>query len=285
MKKSLHKEYIISPQPFLPEIVSSLLWELEPEGIVEEETLLRVYVKNDSCIEVKSIEILLNRLVEEKLLNSFNISESLIENKNWNEEWEKSIEPIEVTERIVIKPSFKNYEGKIGQIIITIDPKMSFGTGEHQTTKLVIQLLEKFVEKDAKVLDIGTGTGVLAIASIKLGAKSALAIDNDEWCIENAEENILLNDVNESCKFSLSEITDVNEFDFELIIANIQKNVLVDIATSIKERTKKNGLLILSGLLIQDEKDIVDVYSKLGFSFLEVKQMDEWISLVFRLSV
>ncbi len=284
MKKNTHKEFIISSEPFLPELLSGLLWELETEGIVEDENSLKLYANEKSDVNVKSIEILLNRMIEEKLILSFNIIESSIENKNWNEEWEKGITPIEVTDKIVIKPSFKQYDEKKGQIIITIDPKMSFGTGEHQTTKLVLQLLENYTPLKGKILDVGTGTGILAIAAIKLGAKSALAIDNDEWCIENAEENILMNDVNHSCKFSLAEINNINEYDFDLIIANIQKNVLIEIAPEIKKHLKVNGYIILSGLLIQDENDILDIYGKLGFAIIDKKQMDEWIAMILQLN-
>ena len=131
-----------------------------------------------------------------------------------------------------------------------------------------------------KVLDVGTGTGILSITAIKLGADSATAIDNDEWCLENIQENCNLNNVSDKIFIKISELESVEEKDFDLILANIQKNVLQDIAGEIIKRLKKNGLVILSGLLIEDEKDIKEKYNEL--KLIDKKQMGEWLSLVLR---
>jgi ribosomal protein L11 methyltransferase len=160
---------------------------------------------------------------------------------------------------------------------------MSFGTGEHQTTKLVLQFLEKNVKNGIKVLDVGSGTGVLAIAAVKLGAESAIAIDNDEWCCENGRENCRLNSVDKAVDVRLGEIKDIAGNNFDLITANIQKNILLDIAEEIKNRLKPGGLLILSGLLYNDEADIVKKYSSLNFEMLEKKSLDEWMAVKLRL--
>ena len=155
-------------------------------------------------------------------------------------------------QKIIIKPSFKDYIAKEGEIVITIDPKMSFGTGEHQTTKLVLQMLEKYVKPEMKILDVGAGTGILSIAAIKLGAASAVAIDTDEVCYENCKENCELNGVADHIKILTSGINDVRENDFDLILANIQNNVLLEISNEIKKRLIKNKTVILSGLLGQN---------------------------------
>ena len=221
-----YKEYIIKTSPFIPDIISGILWELKISGVNEENDLLKIFTDYDSTVTKDEINTLLQKAIDENIISSFIIEEYSYEYKNWNQEWEKGISVIEVSDKITIKPSFKNYENKQNKIVITIDPKMSFGTGEHETTKLVIQLLEKHLEKGGKVLDVGTGTGILAIAAVKLGAQSVLAIDNDDWCIENAEENSVLNNVNKKIKIKLSEIKDIAEKDFDIILANIQKNIL-----------------------------------------------------------
>jgi ribosomal protein L11 methyltransferase len=164
------KEFIITAEPFIPEILSGALWQLDINGINEDVNCLKVFADGKSKINSKEISSALQKLIEHKMLINFNVEEYLIEDKNWNEEWEKNTNVIEATERIIIKPTFRNYDKKEGQIIITIDPKMSFGTGEHQTTKLMLKLIEKNIQKNMKVLDVGTGTGVLAIASVLLGA-------------------------------------------------------------------------------------------------------------------
>jgi ribosomal protein L11 methyltransferase len=160
---------------------------------------------------------------------------------------------------------------------------MSFGTGEHQSTQLSLLFLEKYVKEGMKILDVGTGTAVLAIASIKLGADKVIAIDNDECCYENSIENCEVNSVKEEVDIRLCEIKDVNEKNFNLIVANIQRDILLQIKNEIQNRLAKNGILILSGLLIQDQTEIQKEYESLGFTFLDSKISGEWISLVFQL--
>ncbi len=276
-----YKEFTITAEPFNPELISGLMWELDISGVNEEVNCLKIFAAEDSNVRTEDIKLLLQRLVEEKMLFKFSVEEFYIEDKNWNEEWEKSVNVIEVSDRLVIKPSFRNYTAKPGQIIITIDPKMSFGTGEHQTTKLVLQLLEKYVKKEMKMLDVGSGTGVLAIAAVKLGVSSAVAVDNDEWCFGNAIENCEVNSAAAQIEVKLGEIKNVQGNNFDLITANIQKNILLDIASEIKEKLKPGGILILSGLLFSDENDIMIKYSSLGFQFVEKKSLDEWIAMVF----
>ncbi len=276
-----YKEFIITSEPFNPEILSGILWELEISGINEEVNCLKVFADVSSGVDSEKISLLLQKLKNEKMLFSFNVEENILEGKNWNEEWEKSINVIEVSERIIIKPTFRNYDAKPGQIIISIDPKMSFGTGEHQTTKLVLRFLEKYVSKGAKVLDVGSGTAVLAIAAVKLGAASALAVDNDEWCHKNGKENCELNNVSDKIDVRLGVIRDIAEKDFDLILANIQKNVLMEIAEELKNRLSRNGILILSGLLASDEDDIKKEYEKPGLQMIDKNQMGEWIGVVF----
>jgi len=159
---------------------------------------------------------------------------------------------------------------------------MSFGTGEHQTTKLVLSLLEKYIKPGNKVLDVGSGTGILAIASVKLGAVSAIALDSDETCFDNCIENCSLNNVTDYVKTVTGENVSIEENNFDLILANIQKNVLLEIADKIKLKTVAGALVILSGLLAEDEKYIVSHYTKIGFQKTDFAIMDEWLALVFR---
>ncbi|MDP3148892.1 MAG: 50S ribosomal protein L11 methyltransferase [Ignavibacteria bacterium] len=274
-------EVIIDTDPFNPEELSGLLWELNPLGIVENDDALVISFDADESID-QTVKDFLQELVEKKVINSFSYSINEIEEKNWNEEWEKNLKVIKVTDKIVIKPSFREYSPSEGEIVITIDPKMSFGTGEHQTTKLMLSMCEKHIEKKTKVLDVGTGTGVLAIASVMLGADYALGIDNDEWCYENALENIDQNHVYGKVEFRLAEVGNISEHDFDCLLANIQKDVLLIIAKDIVSKVKAGGKVILSGLLYTDEADICDCYTQLGLSLSDKMQLDEWIALVFK---
>jgi len=274
-------EVTIETDPFNAEELSGLLWGLQPLGILENDLSLSVsFDVNNNLNQI--VESFLQQLVEGEVINSFTFSIREVEEINWNEEWEKNLKVIKVTDRIVIKPSFREYFSTTEEVVITIDPKMSFGTGEHQTTKLMLSMCEKYVKPGMKVIDVGTGTGVLAIASVLLGANYALGIDNDEWCYENALENIDQNHVLGKVEFRLAEIGNLAEHDFDLLLANIQKDVLLLIAKDISTKVKEGGTIILSGLLFSDEADIFECYTKLGLSNIDKMQLDEWISLVFK---
>jgi ribosomal protein L11 methyltransferase len=274
--------FTIISKPFLPEILSSLLWELPITGLTEEADSVKIFSNTENFIDEIEISSLLEKLVNEKLINSFIITKEVIENKNWNELWEKGRDIIRVSNRIVIKPTFKGYSPNKNEIVLTIDPKMSFGTGEHQTTKLVLRLLEKIVTTGIKVLDVGAGTGILAIAAVKLGASKAVAVDFDEVCYENCLENCSLNDVSDNVEILTGSIDDVYEDKFDIVFANIHKNVLLEIADKIKSKLAENRKVILSGLLKDDQSVIEKKYHSTGFSTEMIETMDDWIAIVLK---
>ncbi len=280
MKKSF-KEFIITAEPFNAEILSSILWELNIDGINEEVNCLKVFAR-DETVTIQSIENELQHLKENNLLRNFSVQENFIAERNWNEDWEKSREVVRVTDRIIIKPTFKDYEPKQNEIVLTLDPKMSFGTGDHQTTKICLSFLEKYVKPGMKILDAGSGTAILAIAAVKLGAEKVIAFDIDEWCFDNGIENTKLNNVADKVEIKKCELNDISENNFDLIIANIQKNILLDLADGFKQRLKSNGIIILSGLLEMDREAVKEKYSSLRFNEIDFLQMDEWIGIVFK---
>jgi len=278
-----YKVFEISSEPFLPDLLSGLLWELNIEGITENDDYLSAFASEESNINEELVKELLNNLVTQNVIKNFSVKSENLEEKNWNELWEKSREVIRVSDRIVIKPTFKEYESKEDEIVITLDPKMSFGTGEHESTKLILQLLEKYICGKEKALDVGSGTGILSIGAVKLGASFAVAVDSDEWCYENCRENCNLNDVSDSIRVIHGTIDDIEDNEFDIVLANIQKNILMYISEMIKEKMKKNGIVILSGLLFNDETEIINHYQSVGFKFKEKKVMDEWVAIVFKL--
>jgi ribosomal protein L11 methyltransferase len=159
---------------------------------------------------------------------------------------------------------------------------MSFGTGDHQTTKICLIFIEKYLKSGMKVLDAGSGTAILGIAAAKLGAEQIIAFDIDEWCYDNGIENAQLNDVGNIVEIRKCELKDIIENDFDLVIANIQKNILLDLDEGFKSRVKQNGILILSGLLEMDEQAIVEKYSSIGFTKIDYLKMDDWIGITFK---
>lgn len=280
MKK--YYAYKIYSQPFNPDLLSGILWENEITGLTEEEDHIKIFTDVNIKDLEESLRANLERLQAESIIQSFKIEKEILEDRNWNEEWEKSREVIRASERIVIKPSFKSYKAKEGEIVLTIDPKMSFGTGEHATTKLMLRLLEKFIKPGMKILDVGSGTGILSIAALKLGASSATAIDNDPVCYENCIENCITNCVEKSVAVFTGEIEEVKEKDFDLVTANIQSNVLKDISNEIRKRLGKNGISVLSGILLQEEDKLTGYYTQAGFKLIIRQVLDEWTALVFK---
>jgi len=280
------KKYIQITLTFNPpniEIVSELLWQLELNGITEIDNGLIIYCDIENIDISKKIIEIMDKAEKEKIIETYLFNEEILEDKNWNADYEKNVKVSEIGERIVIKPSFKEYiTNDPKKIFITIDPKMSFGTGEHETTKLVLTLLEKYVRKNYKILDVGSGTGILAIASVMLGADHAIAIDNDEWCLLNGGENVKLNNLELKVDIRLGEINDVAEDNFEIVTANINKHILTDISDQLVFKMKNTGVLILSGILDSDENDILQTYTKHPVILIDRLQMNEWIALVFK---
>jgi len=270
----------IYTQPFNPDLLSGIVWEFDITGLLENDDHISIFTSDNSLVNEEQFKVALMKLKNEMLIESFRIEKEILEDKNWNELWEKSREVIRVSDKIVIKPSFKEYSANPDEIVLTIDPKMSFGTGEHQTTKLILRLLGKYVKQGMKILDVGSGTGILAIASVKLGASRAVAVDFDEICLENCKENCVLNGVVNSVQILTGEIDDVREKNFDLVLANIQKIILLEIAEKIKSKLKSGGTVILSGLLDADRSAIEKKYHSLGFETRYVDRIDEWIAIV-----
>jgi len=264
------------------DLVVGFLSNVGAEGFIEESSELSCYFAEGKWDpELKTdVTKFLESLRAEGKIDKFSVDVSVVKNQDWNRQWEESIVPIDVTKTVAIKPSWKEYSGD-ARIVIEIDPKMSFGTGHHETTRMMVQLLEKFVRGGERVLDIGTGTGVLAIAAIKLGAGSCVALDNDGWSIDNARENIEKNDVADKVKLLSGEIAAAAEKKFDIIMANLNRNTLLYIKSEISDRCRKGGYLLVAGVLTLDEKDIIDVYDQVGFKLEEVIREAEWSAFAF----
>ena len=205
------------------------------------------------------------------------IEKSIIEETNWNQVWESNFEPVVVDDFVSVRAEFhKPEKNPAHEIIIT--PKMSFGTGHHATTYMMIEQMRDLDFKDKEVFDFGTGTGILAILAHKMGAGRVEAIDVDEWSIDNARENFDRNGCTK-CEVTLSTIIPNKHFD--IILANINRNVLLQYASSLNAATKDAAYLLLSGLMIDDEGDITKEFMQQGFRLVKQSQRNNWICLLF----
>jgi ribosomal protein L11 methyltransferase len=254
-------------------ILIALLAEWGVEGFEEAETELFASGKTEE---------LDTELIEE-YLNEHNISftKAEVKNENWNALWESNFQPIQVDDFVGVRADFHPpFSGLEYEIVIT--PKMSFGTGHHATTYMMMQLMRHLPFADASVFDFGTGTGILAILAEKLGAKKVLAADNDDWCIENSAENIERN----SSKFiEIVKADSPPPQQFDVVLANINKNIILQHFGALSNNVPQGKLLLLSGLLIADEADIVEEATKWGFIKKSGMEKNGWIALLLEKSL
>jgi ribosomal protein L11 methyltransferase len=197
--------------------------------------------------------------------------------QNWNALWESNFEPVLVDDFVGVRANFHDsFNGAVEHDIV-ITPKMSFGTGHHGTTYSVMQLMRGIDFTNKSVFDFGTGTGLLAILAHKLGAGDILAVDNDDWCIENASENIVVNNT-QSIEIQKVDNAKLNK-KFNIIIANINKNIILDNLAFLAEAALPGGVVLLSGLLVEDEPEIEAACAALGWKHQETRTRNNWIAL------
>lgn len=210
--------------------------------------------------------------------NNFIQSEEVMADRNWNEKWEETIRPQRIGP-FFVKPTWSKENVPGGRTLIEIDPKMSFGTGYHESTRLLLRMLPEVVRGGERVLDAGTGTGILAIAAARLGAGSVLAFDIDEWSVVNSRENIRLNEVDDRVEIRRGSIGKVDANDrFELIIANIDRNAILEMLSAFQHHLLPAGTLLLSGLL-EDHGSSVEEAMQAPMEIREVKTENEWMAI------
>ena len=225
---------------------------------------------------VNNIENELNNIFS---LHNLKYSKSIIKEENWNAVWESNFEPVRVGDFVGIRANFHpSFDPKV-QYEIQITPKMSFGTGHHATTFTVMQLMENLDFRGKSVYDFGTGTGILAILAEMLGASEVLAVDNDPWCIENSEENL---QANGSSKITIQLVEAAFQTrDFDMIIANVNRHIIEANLEALTQISNSTSTLILSGLLIENQDDIISLAHKNNWQFIQSQPLDGWVSLLF----
>lgn len=248
------------------DLLIALLNEIGFDGFEEEENNLKAFIPKNKF----------DKLILQKTIEPFHISfsETTIEETNWNQVWESSFEPVVVDDFVAVRAHF--HQPVIGvehEIVIT--PKMSFGTGHHATTYMMLEQMRAADFKNKRVFDFGTGTGVLAILAEKSGAKKIIAIDNDESSIENANENIRRNNCT-AIDLKLSNTANTESM-FDIILANINKNVILENLEFLKMQLLPGGVLFISGLLATDQQEILSECNKKGLKFDAKTERHNWL--------
>jgi ribosomal protein L11 methyltransferase len=266
--------------PFEPwnEIIIANLSILPYESFMEEGEYLRAYIQEQDFDPLDLIDLVLKLKTNKGVIINYEYKN--IEQQNWNHVWESHFEPVSINDQLHILAPF-HLKDKYQGLIIEIEPKMSFGTGHHQTTFLMCEEISSLSLDGKNVLDMGSGTGVLAILAEKCGAKEILAIDIESWSVENCRENTKRNRCSKIIS-KLGDIIDINGQHFDVIIANINKNVLLAHLPSYSKCLNTNGILLLSGFFETDAEDLISAVFKENLVLKSKKIKDGWTILSFK---
>jgi len=250
------------------------LMDLGFESFSEEENAVLAYISSDLYNDT-----LLNSVKLLKDHPEIKISIHPIENKNWNKEWESNYQPVTIAGKCHVRASFHPPVTDLLYEII-IEPKMAFGTAHHETTRLMAEWLMNLEVKGKDVLDMGCGTGILAVIANKMGAGSVIGIDNDEWAWRNAQDNFRLNGMSEEIVF-LGDVTMIGTNAFDMVLANINRNVLLQDLNAYFKSLRNKGNLLISGFYLKDIDLLKEEAAKCGFHFAGSGNLNDWAVLLF----
>ncbi len=233
--------------------------------------------------KIDEIQKRINELEPLGILTSIQISN--VDDRDWAHAWKDHFHVTRITDRVVVRPSWKPFDPAPSDLVIDLDPGMAFGTGTHPTTFMCIQLIEQFLDKGQTILDVGTGSGILLVAAHLLGASRLTGIDIDPTAVDVSKENLLKNKISENC-FELS-CTGLSALapksqTFDLVVANILAHVLVALMTDLKQRAKPGGILILSGIVKERLSEVEDAAKAAGMISLDTRYTDEWVALALK---
>ena len=273
------------PDPDKP----GVYWELYDKKILEnmpEDVLVKGWFEQDSNVEdtLRRLREALNMIAGMDMGLDFGtlaIDQERVKDEDWAEEWKKYYKPFRIGTHLVVKPTWEAYTAQPDDIVIELDPGMAFGTGTHETTNMCMQLLEKHLKDGMRVMDVGTGSGILAIAAAKLGANNILAIDIDPDAVKVAIENVALNGAEEQVRVVVGDLCKSEAMPCELAVANIVADAICMLAGPMTRHLEKDGLLICSGIIREKEQQVMDAAIEAGYKLHDRIEKGEWVALCF----
>lgn len=265
-------------------------WDYIDESMVgtsDGTVVIKAYLSSDSSLgeKLSLIKDKINWLKNRDLgvdLGSLDIELTSVREEDWSNTWKKYYKPMKVSDRIVIKPSWETYNKKKGQVILTLDPGMAFGTGTHETTMLCMQAIDQYIRPDHSLIDIGCGTGVLSIGALLLGAKAATAIDLDGNAVEIARKNAQINKVLDRMTLVHGNLLDEIEGSYDIVVANIIADVIIELSQYVTNYIKAGGLFISSGIIHERLDEVIEQIESVGLILEKVEKMGEWAMVVSR---
>ena len=279
---------IEDPEDILGREQGPLTWDFADINVLEHKgkfAVVKAYFAEEDNIE-EILGYVNEKLVELKEMG-IDLGEAKVEHEkmyeeDWANTWKQYYKPSKVGEKIVVKPIWEEYEQKEGELVVNLDPGMAFGTGTHETTRMCIQALEKYVKEESTVFDVGCGSGILAIAAAKLGAKLAVGVDLDPVAVESAIENVGYNNLN-NIEILHGNLVEVIDGKSDIVVANILAEIICILTDDVKRVMKDGGVFITSGI-IHDRVDMVcEKLEATGFEVIEKNRDGEWNCIVAKL--
>lgn len=262
-------------------------WDYVDESLMvlkEKESNVKFYLP-DNIQGIETFNQVKSSLQEQRKLNEgIDLGRLAIEVKNVNEEdwstaWKKYYHPISIGNKLVVVPCWEDYELNENEIKVTLDPGMAFGTGTHETTRLCMELLEDCIEKDTTMLDIGTGSGILAITALLLGAKDATGVDIDELAVHIAQENADLNHVGDRIKLVCGDLTEKISGTYDVVCANIVADVIIRLSKDVKQFMHKDSILLVSGIIEERCDEVIDALVEADLFVKEKITENGWVAM------
>ncbi|AGK54978.1 50S ribosomal protein L11 methyltransferase [Bacillus sp. 1NLA3E] len=260
------------------------IYQLNPDDYPEEGVIIKAYIPINSFLgeTVEEIKDAINNLILFNIdIGKNNVTISEVNEEEWATAWKKYYNPVKISERFTIVPTWENYT-PVGsdELIIELDPGMAFGTGTHPTTVMCVQSLESTIKSGDNVIDVGTGTGVLSIAAALLGAEKVTALDLDEVAVQSASLNIKLNKVKDFVTVAQNNLLDGIVGPVDIVVANILAEVILRFTDDVARVVKKGGYFIASGIIQQKKEQVKDGIINAGFTIEETLVMEDWVAII-----
>ena len=260
------------------------IYNLNPEDFPVDGVRVKAYLAETSFLleTVEEIKLAINNLQNFNIDIGHNIvTVQEVDEEDWATAWKKYYHPVKISNRFTIVPTWEDYERvSTDELIIELDPGMAFGTGTHPTTVMCLQALEKTVQPNSKVIDVGTGSGVLSIGAAKLGATSIHALDLDEVAVASAKENITINNVDHVVKVTHGNLLDSVNEQADIVVANILAEIIMTFSDDAFSIVIDGGLYITSGIISAKKEDVKNALQKSGFEIEEVMMMEDWVTII-----
>ena len=279
---------IEDPEDILGREQGPLTWDFADINVLEHKgkfAVVKGYFSEEDNID--EIIAYINKKVEEIKSLGIDVGEGKVEfekmyEEDWANNWKKYYKPSKVGEKIVVKPIWEEYEVKDEELVVELDPGMAFGTGEHETTRMCIQALEKYVQKYSTEFDVGCGSGILAIAAAKLGAKLAVGVDLDPVAVESAKENVGFNNI-DNIEILHGNLIEVIDGKADIVVANIIAEIICILTEDVSRVIKPNGYFITSGIIHDRVEMVTNKLEECGFEVVKVNKDGEWNCIIAKL--